>query len=101
MHAPNRPPHPAFYAALPPHWRAVLDAAGGFGPGSFRSVIAVHLDDGSTCLFYHAHAATDAAAGDVAVFSEHAGYHVFPLAGTRVRVLARTPGPTPARPEAE
>ena len=54
--------------------------------------IAIRFPDGSHVLFRYAFALTDSASGEVAVFTEHCGYHVFPLGDAEVEVL-RSLGP--------
>jgi hypothetical protein len=59
-------------------------SAGDFPPG--QSVL-IRLPDGSHALFGFAFAITDEAVGEVAVFTEHCGYHVFPAGEAEVETL--------------
>jgi hypothetical protein len=49
--------------------------------------VFIRLPDGSHALFRFAFALTDEGAGEVAVFAEHCGYHIFPLGDAQVEVL--------------
>ena len=63
--------------------------------GDFRGDQSVHLrfDDGSFALFRYAFAVLDEAGERCMVFSEHCGYHVFPVgAGSVETVRAVLPG---------
>ncbi len=57
--------------------------------GDFRSdqSVIIRFPDGSHVLFRYAFALKDELAGEVAVFTEHCGYHVFPLGEAEVEVL--------------
>jgi hypothetical protein len=57
--------------------------------GDFRSdqSVIICFPDGSQVLFRHAFALKDELAREVAVFTEHCGYHVFPLGDAAVEVL--------------
>jgi hypothetical protein len=59
-------------------------SAGDFSPG--RSVF-IRFSDGSHALFRSAFAIRDEGAGEVIVFTEHCGYHVFPLGDAEVEEL--------------
>jgi hypothetical protein len=59
-------------------------SAGDFPPG--QSVL-IRFPDGSHVLFRFALAITDEAVGEVAVFTEHCGYHVFPAGEAEVETL--------------
>jgi hypothetical protein len=54
--------------------------------------VLIRFPDGSHALFRYAFAIADESAGEVAVFTEHCGYHVFPLGDAEVEVL-RSAGP--------
>ena len=65
--------------------------------------ILIRFPDGSHVLFRYAFAIEDAASGEVAVFTEHCGYHVFPLGDAEVESLrsaglAAMPDPARQRP---
>jgi hypothetical protein len=49
--------------------------------------LKINFPDGSFALFQFAFYLLDRELGEVAVFTEHCGYHVFPLAGTRLELL--------------
>lgn len=49
--------------------------------------ILIRFPDGSHALFRFAFAIADEAAGEVAVFTEHCGYHVFPAGDAEVETL--------------
>ena len=59
----------------------------------FRSDQSVHLqfDDGSFALFRHAFAVLDESGERCMVFSEHCGYHLFPVGVGGVLVLRSVP----------
>jgi hypothetical protein len=76
-------PPPGAY--LPQHWqiwlRAYRPENGRLSAGDFRPDETVRLvfPDGSVAEFRAAFCAADHARGELAVFSEHCGYHVFAL----------------------
>jgi hypothetical protein len=49
--------------------------------------VMIRFPDRSHVFFQHALAITDEKAGEVAVFTEHCGYHVFPMADAEVEIL--------------
>jgi hypothetical protein len=49
--------------------------------------VRIGFPDGSSVLFHHAFALMDESRGEVAVFTEHCGYHVFPSADAEIEVL--------------
>jgi hypothetical protein len=55
--------------------------------GDFRCHVQIRFPDGSFVFLQHAFYLLDRAAGQVAVFSEHCGYHVFPLGGAELDLL--------------
>lgn len=59
-------------------------SAGDFPPGQS---VSLRFPDGSHALFRHAFALVDEASGEVAVFTEHCGYHVFPAGDAEVEIL--------------
>lgn len=59
-------------------------SAGDFPCG--QSVL-IRFPDRSHAHFQYAFAIRDERVGKVAVFTEHCGYHVFPLAGTEIETL--------------
>jgi hypothetical protein len=65
-------------------------SADDFPPG--QSVL-IRFPDGSHVLFRYAFAIRDEAAGEVIVFTEHCGYHVFPLGDAEVEELRPSDSP--------
>ena len=63
-------------------------SAGDFPTG--QSVI-IRFPDGSQVLFRHAFAIPDEAGREVAVFTDHCGYHVFPLGDAELEVVQSVP----------
>ena len=63
----------------------------------FRSDQSVHLqfDDGSLALFHCAFAILDEAGERCMVFTEHCGYHVFPVGAGGVQVVRAVPLASP------
>ena len=51
--------------------------------------VVIRFPDGSHVFFRFAFAIADEAAGEVAVFTEHCGYHVFPAGEAEVETLRR------------
>ncbi len=90
-------PHQAL-SYLSPHWRMLLaehikNLTGGkfTSPGArhFTEMIILRFPDGSRADFTFAFHLIDGERGEVAVFTEHCGYHIFPLADTRIDVKQR------------
>ncbi len=63
----------------------------GVRAADFRSTEDIELafPDGSSAYFHSAFYVTDTRHGLLAVFTEHCGYHVFPLHGTTVKRITR------------
>jgi hypothetical protein len=61
------------------------------GDFSTRQSIHVHFADGSFALFRNAFAIPDEAGQAVMVFTEHCGYHVFPIGPGEVEVVQASP----------
>ena len=81
-----------------PRLRAYLRATCGedrdrLSAGDFRGDQSVHLqfDDGSFALFRYAFAIMDEAGERCMVFTEHCGYHVFPVGADGVQVVRAVP----------
>lgn len=53
----------------------------------FRYSLKINFADGSFAYFQYAFYLLDREAGEVAVLTEHCGYHVFPLGGTHLELL--------------
>ncbi|WP_435005637.1 hypothetical protein P12x_003452 [Tundrisphaera lichenicola] len=49
--------------------------------------VLIRFPDGSDALLRFAFAIADESAGDVAVFTEHCGYHIFPCGEAEVETL--------------
>ncbi len=69
---------------LPAHWKAWLRENRTFGSkldaGPFpREVLTLEFPDASTARFAYAYCVHDEERGELAVFTEHCGYHVFPV----------------------
>jgi hypothetical protein len=62
-------------------------SAGDFSPGQS---VRIRFPDGSHVHFQYAFAIRDEVAGEVIVFTEHCGYHVFPLGDAEVEELHST-----------
>jgi hypothetical protein len=81
---------------LPERWRLrVADHALSLSNGKHSALgasafgnqhIRLTFPDGSSVFFMDAFALTDEEAGEIAVFTEHCGYHVFPLADTAIDI---------------
>lgn len=54
---------------------------------SNRESVIIRFPDGSQALFRYAFAIPDEASREVAVFTEHCGYHVFPLGDAELEVV--------------
>ncbi len=59
-------------------------SASDFAP---RQSVLIRFPDGSHALFRSAFAIKDEPSGEVAVFTEHCGYHVFPVREAEVEIL--------------
>ncbi len=53
----------------------------------FRDHLKLTFEDGSSAFVYYAFYILDETVKEVAVFTEHCGYHVFPAAGTNLEIL--------------
>jgi len=81
---------------LPERWRSrVVEHALKTSDGKYRSLgigafgrqhIELVFPDGSRVFFRYAFTLEDPGAGELGVFTEHCGYHVFPLTDTEVSV---------------
>ena len=49
--------------------------------------LMIHFPDGSFAFFEHAFYLLDRELNEVAVFTEHCGYHIFPLHGAQLELL--------------
>lgn len=80
---------------LPPRWKAKVvewirtyadDSRECFSAEDFpcSHSISMTFDDGSTASFFYAILIEAAELNEVGIFTEHCGYHIFPLGGTHV-----------------
>jgi hypothetical protein len=82
---------------LPERWRSrVVAHALSLSDGKYSSLAAsafgnqhvrLTFADGSTVFFMYAFALTDEKAEEIAVFTEHCGYHIFPMPDTRAETF--------------
>jgi hypothetical protein len=82
---------------LPERWRLrVVEHAKSSSGGRYRSLgvsafrnqsVRLTFPDRSTAVFRYAFYFEDEEAQEIAVFTEHCGYHVFPLVDTVVEVI--------------
>ncbi len=54
---------------------------------SFQNHVAIRLADGSHAFFRHAFYLVDRDLDEIAVFTEHCGYHIFPLFDAQIELL--------------
>jgi hypothetical protein len=66
-----------FYDRLPKHWQKYIKEKGWFYLDQFDRSVSISYDDGSHMFFNCAFAVHDEARDELAVFTEHCGYHVF------------------------
>ena len=87
---------------LPERWRTrVVDHAMSLSGGKYKSFgvsafpnqsVRLSFPDGSNAGFRWAFYFKDEDAGEIAVFTEHCGYHIFPLVDTTVEVFETQQG---------
>ena len=53
----------------------------------FHFNLKINFEDGSFAFFQYAFYILDQDNNEVAVFTEHCGYHIFPLYGTKLELL--------------
>ena len=84
---------------VPDRWKTQLDAyirenTSGehrdLGAVNFRHNVSIRLADGSYVMFRHAFYLIDHDLNEIAVFTEHCGYHFFPLFDAEVELLEST-----------
>ncbi|PQO46096.1 hypothetical protein C5Y93_11005 [Blastopirellula marina] len=56
----------------------------------FRGTVSLRFPDGSFALFRHAFYLVSEELSEIALFTEHCGYHVFPRYDTQVEMLETT-----------
>lgn len=82
---------------IPEHWKPRLrqylreqhgEERDSLNAGDFKSgqSVQIRFPDRSFVMFHYAFAITDEAIGEIAVFTEHCGYHFFPLFGTEIKI---------------
>lgn len=57
------------------------------GASDFRHTVSIRFPDGSSALFRNAFYLLDRDLNEVAVFTEHCGYHYFPLFDTDLELF--------------
>ena len=70
---------------LPQHWQdwiAKNKENGRLSCSDFKDTVELVFEDGSSANFNYAFAVEDKERNELAVFTEHCGYHVFCLSGT-------------------
>lgn len=81
---------------VPDRWQARLDehiresTAGKhkhLGASDFAHHVAIWFQDGSHAMFRHAFYLIDRDLNEVAIFTEHCGYHFFPLHDSHIELL--------------
>jgi len=53
----------------------------------FQFNLKINFEDSSFAFFHYAFYLLDRELNEVAVFTEHCGYHIFPLEGTQIELL--------------
>lgn len=74
---------------LPQHWKDWIvekKSDGRLSAYDFNTAVSVSFEDGSHAFFDSAFAVPGPARNELAVFTEHCGYHIFPLTGTKWRL---------------
>jgi hypothetical protein len=80
---------------LPPRWRERIAQYltrpeaqyPKISSADFTANLRIEFGDGSNAFFNYAFYIADPAIGEVAVFTEHCGYHVFPLYDLRLVII--------------
>lgn len=67
-----------YFDMLPKYWQDYIAERGWFNLRQFTHKVRIDFEDGSSCAFNYAFMVTDEARREVAVFTEHCGYYVFP-----------------------
>jgi len=103
--------HP--FDTLPIHWQQWVEqyakeASNGkwdrLGASDFGGSVKLRFSDGTFLMFEYAFYAIDVAKEELAVFTEHCGYHIFPLIGDleySYNVWAESPGDKYQKDESE
>jgi hypothetical protein len=58
-----------------------------FSADAFHYDLRLEFGDGSNALFCYAFYCIDKDANEIAVFTEHCGYHIFPLFDTKIEAF--------------
>jgi len=82
---------------LPLRWHTriaqFLNATGSkfkeFAADPFQFDLEIEFSDGSKAYFNYAFYLIDTEMEELAVFTEHCGYHIFPLLSLRFKIIAR------------
>jgi hypothetical protein len=84
--------HHHFAQYLPSHWIEYLERRNGLSASDFGSrMVELDFEDGSHVVFNYAFCVQDAQRKELAVFTEHCGYHVFSTRGLSWRCADRAP----------
>lgn len=84
-------------ADLPPRWLDKLKTyireelkqdRERLGASDFRGSVIINFPDGSFALFKYAFHLLDREHNEVAVFTEHCGYHIFPPGDLRIETVS-------------
>lgn len=70
-----------FYDALPAHWQDYINEKNWFQLNQFNGAVSVQYEDGSYMFFKYAFAVYDEEREELAIFTEHSGYHVLSTSG--------------------
>ena len=60
---------------------------GRLSASDFPYLIKIDFEDGSFAFFRYAFYLLDHDLKEMAIFTEHCGYHIFPLVGTKIELL--------------
>ena len=75
---------------LPQHWKdwiAEKKSGGCLSAYDFNTSVSVLFEDGSHVFFDNAFLVPDRNRNELVVFTEHCGYHIFPLKGSKWALL--------------
>jgi hypothetical protein len=70
-----------FFNNLPKHWQDYIKKNNWFDLSQFNSFVSIQFEDGSNMFFNYAFLVRDEQREEIAVFTEHCGYYVFPTRG--------------------
>lgn len=85
-----------FRPTIPKGWKPRLNAylierygvdCDRLGAQHFRQVVNIRFPDGSNVRFKHAFALLDESRSEVAVFTEHCGYHAYPAVDAEIEIV--------------